>query len=379
MKEQVNIPDPNRFPGRHLFRVFGIAISVRQIVLGLLAIYVMSLGKWLGETVTVTTKRNAISVLRNADSNPALVDLVLSSQISRDQAESAAAFMSSTARPWFDLVASAFDSVRTNNSPLGRTRALFAVLWSGVFSTFFGLAICRQAAIQFARNESGSFRQITEFGLSRWSRGLVCPLIPLMGAAAMLLTISVIALPGRVPILGQTWLWCASPLFLTCGIAITILLLAAAVGWPLMIAAIASDDCDGFSGLSRSYSLWTGRPFQAVSLATVALAIGSGVHFIATLVLHGTVDMTVLFVKFGAGAGTSIERIAADYHRFVENLVGGLGISLFWTSATIIYLVLRQSVDLMPLEQIAPSDAERPVRDPLPVVGMPAVDVDPEK
>ena len=89
--------------------------------------------------------------------------------------------------------------------------------------------------------------------------------------------------------------------------------------------------------------------------------------------------MTVLFVKFGAGAGTSIERIAADYHRFVENLVGGLGISLFWTSATIIYLVLRQSVDLMPLEQIAPSDAERPVRDPLPVVGMPAVDVDPEK
>ena len=57
----------------------------------------------------------------------------------------------------------------------------------------------------------------------------------------------------------------------------------------------------------------------------------------------------------------------------MQGLLGSFGISLFWTSVTIIYLLLRQSIDKMPLDRLAPSDQERPPRDPLPVVGMPAV------
>ena len=62
----------------------------------------------------------------------------------------------------------------------------------------------------------------------------------------------------------------------------------------------------------------------------------------------------------------------------MQGLLGSFGINLFWTSVTIIYLLLRQSIDKMPLDRLAPSDQERPPRDPLPVVGMPAMNEKPQ-
>ena len=54
--------------------------------------------------------------------------------------------------------------------------------------------------------------------------------------------------------------------------------------------------------------------------------------------------------------------------------VKGIGISYFWSATVVIYLLLRQEVDGVPVDRVAPDDELRPVRDPFPVVGIPATD-----
>ena len=87
------------------------------------------------------------------------------------------------ARPWCDVLASARDALSPTKSSAHpvtsrrRGRAAFDCLWAVAVWSLFGLAICRLAAIQFARDDAGSFRQATQFGVSRWSRAVASPLI----------------------------------------------------------------------------------------------------------------------------------------------------------------------------------------------------------
>ena len=255
---------------------------------------------------------------------------------------------------------------------------MFDCVWAVAVWSLFGLAICRIAAVQFARDEAGSFRQATQFGVSRWRRAVSAPLIPLAAATIVMLPVLVMTWLGRLPFVGTTWLVLISPVLLLCGFIIAVLLLAAAVGWPLMIAAIAVDDCDGFGGLSRSYSLWTGRPAYAAWCAVVATAFASVLHSVASLAMGWTLAITLSIATSAAGGEWSAETLTACCTLLAQGLLAAFGISLFWTSVTIIYLLLRQSIDKMPLDRLAPSDQERPPRDPLPVVGMPAMNEPPQ-
>ena len=89
-------------------------------------------------------------------------------------------------------------------------------------------------------------------------------------------------------------------------------------------------------------------------------------------------DAAIALVYFGAVLATSdVDHLAAinrACHSVANALLGTFEISLFWTNVTIIYLLLRATVDQRPFDQIAPDDSERSPRTPLPVVGIPATD-----
>ena len=99
------------------------------------------------------------------------------------------------ARPWCDVLTSARDALRPSESSTSpatsrrRGRAAFDCLWAVAVWSLFGLAICRLAAIQFARDEAGSIRKATQFGVSRWGRAVASPLIPLAAAAIVMLAV----------------------------------------------------------------------------------------------------------------------------------------------------------------------------------------------
>ena len=369
------IPYRRLFPWLHLFRACGIAIALRQILLSGLALIAIALGSQLGDWIEPIDSWAMNPILESATeprgSNFGLrIEPVVSVEVTDLFAP-----RSMLAKPWSDVLVLATSAL--SGSSEHRSRAAFDCLWGVAVWSLFGLAICRLAAVQFARDEAGSFRQATQFGISRWRRAVSSPLIPLAAAAIVMLPVVVMAWLGRLPFVGTTWLVVVSPVLLLCGFLIAVLLLAAAVGWPLMIAAIAVDDCDGFGGLSRSYSLWTGRPAYAAWCAVVAAAFGSLLHSLASLAMGWTLAIVLSLATSTAGSDWSAETLTTCCTLLVQGLLASFGISLFWTSVTIVYLLLRQSVDKMPLDRIAPSAQERPPRDPLPVVGMPAMNEQP--
>jgi hypothetical protein len=178
------------------------------------------------------------------------------------------------------------------------------------------------------------------------------------------------ALPGRLPFIGWMIVMIVSPLVLGCSLVAAFLIVATVVGWPLMVSSIAYDDCDGFGGLSRSYSLWTGRPWQFVWYWLVAAMGGTIAMFLVGWLASCALQVAAFAFQSGMGDEADV--------RWTGELLKGLivsayGISYFWTSTTIVYALLRQNVDGVPFHVVAPDDDERPTRDPLPVVGMPAV------
>ena len=370
------IPYRRRFPWLHLFRSFGIAVALRQILLSGLALFALALGHQMGDWIEPNDSLTMNPILESATGPSGSNFGIRTAPIVSMELTDLFAPLPRLAKPWYDVLASACKACFGTSGCRGR--AAFDCLWAVVVWSVFGLAICRLAAIQFARDEAGSFRQATQFGVSRWRRAVSAPLIPLAAAMIVVLPVLVMAWLGRLPFVGTTWLVLASPALLVCGFLIAVLLLAAAVGWPLMIAAIAVDDCDGFGGLSRSFSLWTGRPAYAAWCAVVAAAFASVLHSLVSLALGWTLAITLSIATSVAGSDWSAETLIACCTLLVQGLLASFGISLFWTSVTIIYLLLRQSIDKMPLDRLAPSDQERPPRDPLPVVGMPAMNEKPQ-
>ena len=379
------IPYRRLFPWLHLFRSFGIAVSLRQILLSGLALLAMSLGHQVADWIGSNELSSAMNPILESATGPhgSNFDIRIEPIASVELADLSVP-LPLVARPWCDVLASARAAMSPTESSvlpvssLRRGRAVFDCVWAVAVWSLFGLAICRIAAVQFARDEAGSFRQATRFGVSRWRRAVSAPLIPLAAATIVMLPVLVMTWLGRLPFVGTTWLVLISPVLLLCGFIIAVLLLAAAVGWPLMIAAIAVDDCDGFGGLSRSYSLWTGRPAYAAWCAVVATAFASVLHSVASLAMGWTLAITLSIATSAAGGEWSAETLTACCTLLAQGLLAAFGISLFWTSVTIIYLLLRQSIDKMPLDRLAPSDQERPPRDPLPVVGMPAMNEPPQ-
>ena len=355
-------------PWLHLFRAFGISLALRQLLLSGLALLTLSLATRLVSTIPMGEQAPADA--------PFTVESWIMSTPDAQYLHPALkrATVAKAARPWHDVLAATGGAFQPGSTSTQRLMAhvrfaLALAIWS-----LFGVALCRLAAIQFARDEVGSFRQATQMAVTRWRHSVSAPLVPLAAAILVMLGVWTLVLPSHLPFVGNVWLLVASPALLAGGCVLVVLLLAAALGWPLMIAAIAVDDCDGFGALSRSYSFWTGRPFHAIGLALVAALIEACILTVASVFF----DAAIAMVHFGAVLATSdvdqLATITRACHTVANALLGTFEISLFWTNATIVYLLLRAAVDQKPFDQIAPDDSERPPRNPLPVVGIPATD-----
>ncbi|MBS0202162.1 MAG: hypothetical protein JSS49_04620 [Planctomycetes bacterium] len=365
------IPYHRYLPWLHLFRAVEIAMSFRQLVVATLAVFCLWLGTWLASIVFHSPDDIVLPGGINFDSAGELSLPGEATQAPPGPWPFSRAVKS--AEPWNAVVRSTVQSFRTPRSLTSRLSIAGELAWSVAVWSLFGLAICRLAARQFALKEAGSFRKAIQFGLSRWIHGVVAPLLPTGAAVVMLLLASLAAFPGRIPWLGSALAALLTPVVVACSLIAAFLLIAMVLGWPLMVAAIATDDCDGFGGLSRSYSLWTGRPWYFAWCWIVSAGAALVAMYLVNALAFWTLRAAEVAIQAGMGETevTPLARLLAEDLCALAPRIYGL--SLFWTCATITYMLLRQSVDSMPLDKIAPDDDERPARDPLPVVGMPAM------
>lgn len=396
------------WPVLHLFRAFRIALDARKIVLGAAAAVLLAAGYRLIDLAPFA---------------PAVDPLVL--QIAHpwpwDESPSGALAAPDQLRvlawkPWTQLWDAAMNGpvilrpvlgflehgrriFQRGNSWPDAADAWTRLLWTLAVWSLLGTALSRMAAVQFARQTSPGLRESLSYALRQFPSAFGAPLLPLVFLGLFWLVCVVVGLVGRIPGVGEplVGIFWFVPLIL--GLAMAAILIFIAAGWPLMICAGGVEATDAFDGLSRAYDYLLARPWYALGLTLLTLLYGSllvfllaavtgtGIHIAEWATAGGMGDERVTGltsdtplsiqpgVVFPAKDGTStIGSAAAGFWlRVLAVLLWGFFYSYFWTAATVIYFLLRRSVDAEPLDKVnvepAPGAGQK-----LPLVGMAAAE-----
>lgn len=274
----------------------------------------------------------------------------------------------------------------------GVTRLLWALsVWA-----LFGGALARMAAVQFATNGSSSVWTALRFSATKFISLICSPLLPLTGVGLLAALCALGGTLGRISGAGPMIVASAWGLALVLAFLMTLMLLATAAGWPLMVSAICTEGSDAFDGFSRSYSFLFSRPWQYAGYVLFALVYGSlGLVFlsiVATLIVHlaawgvglgmGGEAVRQLHVTAPAAVGeamaaasqltpTTASHIVGGWLFVLSTLLAGYVVSYFWTASTIIYFLLRKSDDATHLEEVWLPEIEE-VDDLLPLAGVAA-------
>jgi hypothetical protein len=264
--------------------------------------------------------------------------------------------------------------------------ALLAAVWGVIVWGLLGGAVCRIALAEATRSESVGMLTACRFALRKGVTLVGSPLLPLIVVAVLTLLCSLIGLLYRVPGgFGPAAGGLLLVLPLLAALVLAIVLLGLAAAWPLMPPAVAADGGDGFEALSRSYGYLNRRRGYYLFLVLLAWAVGIvGLVFVdlfarvvvqlAYWTLSFSAPRELLASLFGAGTG-HVPPAAEVVHTFWLSFVGVLAhawiFSYFWTSATLIYLTLRHSVDGTPFHELSWLDAS-----PEPPVGTEGIPAD---
>ncbi len=228
------------------------------------------------------------------------------------------------------------------------------LLWTLLVWGLVGGAICRLAALQFARHESRGIRYALRFSSRQGLSYLIGPLLPLTGIGCLAAVNAVLGLIVAFlnSLTGVGW-W---SILLTVSVAVSyvmlLLLMGLGIGWPLMIAAISTEDSDGFDGLSRSFSFLWDRPWHAAGLT----ACGTVLFLLGRMALVVGVEALVMLeswsVRLALPESLRLDLSVSPITTACMSIIAAFGPSFFFSAVTIIYFLLRQSDDGTPLTEV---------------------------
>lgn len=237
--------------------------------------------------------------------------------------------------------------------------------------TFFGGTITRTAAVKLTVDQYEDKSVLGNFLNQRWKSYLGAILLPII---AMLIC--------SLPLIFAGWAITVPILNLVTAILFPIILIAAAClvflgiglvfAWPLMFAAISVEGTDAFDAVSRAYSYLYQRPLQYIVYTLSAGIIGYLGWLFVSVVVDGTLAVTVACSGIPESGLMELSNIMMLKVRevnvpeqipmttlFVQSWVAvlnfvkiGYVFSFFWVSSTAIYLLLRKSVDNVPLDVV---------------------------
>lgn len=381
--ELPRLVDRNSCPWLHLFRAGGLACGWPQLAISFVAVIVYLTGLLL-----LRWSFPAASVPNDIRLRP--MQLVLIEQhkewkgttTPRWPENPTVDIFNVLTLPWLSLRVPfkqlVFEASVFNGQSPSRLASLLTLAWAVAVWSFFGTAMCRAVAVQIATDRGESLPHSWRYSWSRWLSAMGAPSIPALAILLVALGLVLAAWFGRLPLIGSVLLTVVSPLLFVVGVVGAFFALVIVIGWPLMVAALAIEDCDAFGALSRTYSFLTGRPTYAVWNAGLS-AVSGGI----LVALSGGLCMAglVFLSQFLLGHIGTVERWATvmyGAHLTARLLLASFGTSLFWSLVTLNYLLLRQAVDRKPFEDIASGVDETQRRGELPIVGIPATDVSQE-
>lgn len=343
------------FPWGHLFRAFRLALDIRKMILGALAVLVIYGGLAAFSYLPLEFAEAEVQAVRTPPWE-------LRRSLDLEAVKSASGYWNDVAGllafPALAIWQPATDLVVQPLNWSGVALRWTQILWSLCLWSFFGTAISRMVAVQFAADQRVSLKEAAAFAWSKWLWGISAPLMPLAGLLGLWFGCVVFGWIGRIPgigpvVLGVLWI---IPLLL--GLGILLLLIGLVLGWPLMVATIATQGSDAFDGFSRSFDYVYSRFWHLIWFLIVALIYGLLMLSVVQIAVSVIFQLAATFVGTGFGGeifsskDTFVGQSAAVWVNGVRLLVFGYAVSYFWSAGTIIYFLLRQSEDANHLSEV---------------------------
>jgi hypothetical protein len=266
---------------------------------------------------------------------------------------------------------------------------VFVVIKLAVLSVIGG-AICRMAALQFARGERTGIIEALRFGVKRFTSFFFAPLLPIIGIGLVAGIIFVLGLGAKIPYVGGLIMALLMVLVLFLGTLIAIMLIGTAAGFNLMFPAVAYDGADAFDSVSRSFSYVFSRPWRMGFYTLTATIHGAICYVFVRLFAFLLLSATHLLLSSAVGLGGNggnidafwgkpefmnligsssasptgvIENVAAVIIYLALWVVAGLVVAVvinyYYSANTIIYALMRNKVDNAEIDEIH-QDAEEP-------------------
>ncbi|HTV48772.1 MAG TPA: hypothetical protein VMG59_10055 [Phycisphaerae bacterium] len=258
-----------------------------------------------------------------------------------------------------------------------------------------GAVVCRHVALRIADKDTNIISTF-RFALRWFGTFIKAPLLPFLTILGTGLFLMVLGLAGAVPFIGEIFVGVGFIIFLVGGAIIMLMVLGAIGGFSLIYPSVAVEGSDSFDAISRSFSYVYARPWRLLLYGIVALVYGMLTWLFLSFALYVMLAMTHLFLGWGmnffgivngrySGSGKldtlwaaptfdqlvgpinwwamnwseSIGAMALYFWLFlVVSLLGAYMIAYFFSSSTIIYLLLRRHVDGQPMDEVYIETAE---------------------
>ncbi len=247
-----------------------------------------------------------------------------------------------------------------------------------VLSVVCGGAISRMTAAEIAGIERLRMRDALEFSMSSWLRLLVAPIIPLVGVVVLALIVMFVGMLTNFYVLDLI-AGAIYGLMLLLGLVIAVLLIGYIAAGPMLIPAIACENCDATDAMHRCYQYVLSRPLHLLGywvVSAIALALG-----FLVVAVFAWLTLNVTGALFSAWTGSSAAATAGGYEVFnlfsrpapgsgvgafeallqwligfweaiLLSLVAAFFISFVFNAATIMYLLMRRVCDGQAIEEV---------------------------
>ena len=253
--------------------------------------------------------------------------------------------------------------------------AMFGVFTMIVFAIGGG-AIARMGVQQSATQQRLSVREALDFSLPRWVHLVAAQALPLFLAlllAAVIAVMGVLMAAPALDVIGALIYGIAIIL----GFAIAFLLIGYVLGHPLIVPAVAAENCGGADAMQRAYAYVVTRPIHliwywitalfGVAFGFLVVGIIAGLALNITAGLYGTLvsnpaipqtgDMFALVRHTPTGMPVSWhERWSAGIIGFWETLiiclVAAYVLSAYFSAGAVGYLLMRRAADGQAIEDV---------------------------
>lgn len=261
-----------------------------------------------------------------------------------------------------------------------------------------GGMICRLSALEIAEVERPLLKDVFLFVRRRLAVFIKVPLAPLVIVLALGAGLGALGLVGAIPFVGEIIMGLLFVVYLAIAFVLMLLVLGILGGFHLLYPTLAVEGSDTFDAMSRAFAYVYARPWRLGFYTLISLFYGvltllffSFAIYLILALTHGFVGWGTSVFGYNPGwysgmpkldtlwpsphfghlinpinwyAMSTTECIGAFFLHFwcflFISCIGAYVISYYYSAHTMIYLLIRRSVDGQSLSEVCPNDPVAP-------------------